>query len=682
MDQTLVKTEVAVLVLLLVACLATVSLRHVKLPFTVLLLIIGFGMGFLEDLGIPVVHLVISPELILFIFIPPLIFGSASRMDSRLLFRNLAPILTLAVPGLVLSILIVGGLLVWLTPLTLGQVLLFGALISATDPIAVVALFEQLGVPKRLQILVDGESMLNDATAIVAFGVIMSIISSGVWDVGAMEAALVKFVLVLLGGVAVGFVSGYVLRFFIRMVRENGSLIFSLSVIAAYFCFIIAQHWLEVSGVIAVMTAGLITGRYNLDHVKTEINKQTYSFWEYTAFVTNSLIFLLVGITTARFIIEPHAYTPAVIVTSVLWALGVTILARGVMIFMLIPLINPFLKEGPINWRYQLVSFWGGLRGAVALALCLSLAVDFPGRGLIIAMTLGVAAGTILLGGSTIAPLLHWLGLDRPQDMNRMEETQALFLAKQGASQRLSELKTMQIFSEAVLDDVEKVYTAQLEQASLNVEGVWTEFLAQKDLNRQIIWLQALHLESWQYQRFYDMGVLSESNFQRLNLSVNIRQDDIQAYRIPPTLPSFASLEGPLEKGWIGFLRRWFPLSSRWQQSQELFIQSHYEFDMVVAVAGYRTALKLGDQLQRLPVGIHRELFDDCIRWYGDMTQGAVGSLKTQEEQALDLVWVTQRQVAMRSALANAKRILEELANEGFIPWETKEKVSLELESG
>ena len=263
-----------------------------------------------------------------------------------------------------------------------------------------------------------------------------------------------------------------------------------------------------------------------------------------------------------------------------------------------------------------------------------------------------------------------------------MEETQALFLAKQGASQRLSELKTMQIFSEAVLDEVEKVYTAQLEQASLNVEGVWTEFLAQKDLNRQIIWLQALHLESWQYQRFYDMGVLSESNFQRLNLSVNIRQDDIQAYRIPPTLPSFASLEGPLEKGWIGFLRRWFPLSSRWQQSQELFIQSRYEFDMVVAVAGYRTALKLGDQLQRLPVGIHRELFDDCIRWYGDMTQGAVGSLKTQEEQALDLVWVTQRQVAMRSALANAKRILEELANEGFIPWETKEKVSMELESG
>ncbi|MEJ2671793.1 MAG: cation:proton antiporter [Deltaproteobacteria bacterium] len=204
MDHYLVKIEAAILLLLLIASLGAVFFKRLKLPFTVGLVMVGLGLGLLEPWIMPFQQLVVSHDLIIFLFVPPLVFASASNLNSRLFFRNLTPILILAGPGLVVSMLLVGVWLAWLTPLSIGPALLFGALISATDPVAVVALFEKLGVPARLKMLVDGESMLNDATAIVAFTVVMGIIMSGNFQAATLGQALVNVILVLLGGALVG----------------------------------------------------------------------------------------------------------------------------------------------------------------------------------------------------------------------------------------------------------------------------------------------------------------------------------------------------------------------------------------------------------------------------------------------------------------------------------------------
>ena len=168
----LLNTEIQILVLLLVACLAAIAFKRINFPYTVGLVIVGLILSFLGK-NIEALEVVntfrLSEELILFIFVPPLIFESALNMDSRLLLRNLTPVLALAVPGLLISTALVGTVLAWLTPLSLGQALLFGSLISATDPVAVIALFKELGAPKQLAILVEGESLFNDATAIVTF---------------------------------------------------------------------------------------------------------------------------------------------------------------------------------------------------------------------------------------------------------------------------------------------------------------------------------------------------------------------------------------------------------------------------------------------------------------------------------------------------------------------------------
>ena len=199
----LLNTEIDILVLLLVACLAAIAFKKINFPYTVGLVIVGLVLSFLAR-NIEALEVVntfrLSEEIILFIFVPPLIFESALNMDSRLLLRNLSPVLVLAAPGLLISTAIVGFTLAWLTPLTLGQALLFGSLISATDPVAVIALFKELGAPKQLAILVEGESLFNDATAIVTFNIILGIIAAGVIGTDALQQGASDFLVAFLGG--------------------------------------------------------------------------------------------------------------------------------------------------------------------------------------------------------------------------------------------------------------------------------------------------------------------------------------------------------------------------------------------------------------------------------------------------------------------------------------------------
>ena len=361
MTSPFLATEITILILLVIACIGSVYFKRFHLPYTVGLVIAGLLLGFAYNYGLPLQHLVLSPDLIFFLFVPPLVFASASNINHRLFFHNITPAFTLAGPGLVVSAAIIGGLLTLLTPLNLGQAFLFGALISATDPVAVVALFEDLGVPQRLNILVDGESMLNDATAIVAFDVVLSVIESGAFQSSTVPQALIRVVIVLLGGIIVGLLTGTLMGMAIRVAKNNPLIQASVSLLIAYIAFIIAQNYLDVSGVIAVMTAGLMVGRYKSYNLTPDIRNYLDEFWGYIAFLANSLIFLLVGLTSSDFILKLPLTQPNfwwVMICTIV----VTYLARGLMIFSFIALINPFLKDGPINWQYQLVIFWGGFK--------------------------------------------------------------------------------------------------------------------------------------------------------------------------------------------------------------------------------------------------------------------------------------------------------------------------------
>ncbi|MDB9305587.1 MULTISPECIES: cation:proton antiporter [Cyanophyceae] len=367
--------------------------RHI--PYTLLLVIVGLGLAFVD------VRLVtLSPELILFIFLPPLLFEAAWNLRWRELKRNLVTICLYAVLGVVISIAGIAFGLNQLAGISLTTALLIGASLSATDPVSVTALFRELGVGKNLTTMMEGESLFNDGMAVVAFGFMVAL-SLGNAELG-FEPILLQLLIVVGIGVAVGGLIGFGIsyltqRFDLPMVEQ------SLTLVSAYGTYLIIEE-LGGSGVIGVVTTGLILGNFGS---RVGMNPRTRvivsEFWDFLAFFVNSIVFLLIG-DQIRF----------AVLGENLQIIGITIAAmilmRAIAIYLLSNL-SAVITQHQIPLPEQTVLWWGGVRGSVSIALALSVPIELPERETIIATVFGVVLFTLLVQGLTIKPLLQKLNL-------------------------------------------------------------------------------------------------------------------------------------------------------------------------------------------------------------------------------------------------------------------------------
>ena len=411
-EAALVTSVSCIIGFLFIAALSAMFLRRIHFPYTIGLVVVGIAVGLAAaqfDFLQPVQNMQLTPNIILYILLPTIIFDTAVNIDSRLLMKTLTPVLILAAPGLILSTFLTGLLASIFTPLNLSAALLFGALISATDPIAVVALFKELGTSKRLTMLVDGESLFNDATAIVAFQIIQSIIAAGSFGALVFFTGMFRFASVFTGGIVVGIAIGWAIVFILRFSRNDPLIEIALSTVAAYAAFIIANFYLNVSGVMAVVGAGMAINWFGANQFTEQMKKYLHEFWTYAAFVANSFIFLLLGLTENYLLIDLQKHQEFIV--PVLMAIIIVLVARAVVIYGLVPFIN--LRHGSrlINIKQQTIIFWGGLRGAVPLALALSLPKSFEYRRMIIEITLGVVLFTLLIQGTTMSSMLRKLKL-------------------------------------------------------------------------------------------------------------------------------------------------------------------------------------------------------------------------------------------------------------------------------
>uniref|UniRef100_UPI003D144461 cation:proton antiporter n=1 Tax=Sedimenticola sp. TaxID=1940285 RepID=UPI003D144461 len=289
------------IVALLIVAVATLALsKKLRLPNTVILVMMGIALAQLAGnagYGIPILHeLAISPDLILYVFLPALIFDSALHLNPRTLRHNLGPILTLAVPGLLLSTGLI-GLIVWLaTPIPLEGALLLGAILSATDPVAVVSLFRQLGAPERLTTLVEGESLFNDATAIVLARILIGVIAAGTLSSETVTSGILDFFVLFIGGLLVGAALGFVVAFVIGLVESDPLIEIPLTTALAYLSFLVAERNFEVSGVMATIGAGLVIGGWGKVKISPSVQVYLENFWGQMAFIANALIFLMLGL--------------------------------------------------------------------------------------------------------------------------------------------------------------------------------------------------------------------------------------------------------------------------------------------------------------------------------------------------------------------------------------------------
>lgn len=463
-QQNLEQFVIVLSVSLSVATLSRIVPWLRQIPYTLLLVIVGLGLSFVD------VRLVnLSPQLILEIFLPPLLFEAAWNVRWPDLKANWFPVTLFTIFGVIISILAIGFSLSQFTNLTLPTALLVAASLSTTDPVSVVGLFRQLGASKKLSILMEGESLFNDGVAVVAFVLLVSLpFGSELISVPIVLPLFLSFVGIGLGiGCLIGFGISYLTqRFDLPLVEQ------SLTLVAAYATYLITEE-LGGSGVIGVVTVGIILGNYgSLNGMNPRTRQLVSEFWEFLAFFVNSIVFLLIG--------------DQVRLVNLLDSFGVTcvcILAvvgsRFLTIFGFSALSN-WLVQSNIGYKEQTVLWWGGLRGSVSVALALSVPAALSQRQEIINVVFGVVLFTLLVQGLTMQGLLECFHLIGDQQLSR---TYAELLARQVALKRiLNYLDQLTLSSE---DNIE-LYQSQRDNIEARLQQVEKEVQALKTKNPQL----------------------------------------------------------------------------------------------------------------------------------------------------------------------------------------------------
>lgn len=400
MEITVLNIELMIIFLLFVIALVTWIGNQIPAPYTVGLVLAGLVLTFVPALKLELPELI--SELILALFLPPIVFEAAYQMDTEELRKTSGLIAMLTTVGVIISTLIVAYIVNLIIP-SMGLLIaaVFGALISAIDPVAVIALFKESHTDKQLETLVEGESLLNDGTSIVIFTIVLAAAMAG-GEFNIIDG-IVDFLRFAIGGALIGALIGYVVARVLYYI-DDVLVEMTLTTCLALGSFLIAEQF-HVSGVLAVLVAGLIHGRMGFSNMSERTQQTVITVWEYMAYVANAFIFLLIGLTSDIGDILSHL--PLILV-----AIVAVLISRAIPVYILAPLqarLIPNHPKLPVSWRHVL--FWGGQRGAVSLALALSLPHELPNRESIIIMTFGVVLFTSLIQATTMPILLERLGL-------------------------------------------------------------------------------------------------------------------------------------------------------------------------------------------------------------------------------------------------------------------------------
>ncbi|MDP9398809.1 MAG: sodium:proton antiporter [Actinomycetota bacterium] len=492
--------------LLILAVLLGLAARRAQVPLSVILVVVGFlaaAAGITPEIGR--VEGEAFEEVVVFLFLPVLVFAAALGIDLRAFVRNLGAILALAVPAFLVSAVLVGIAVHWALGTALAVAFLFGALISATDPVAVVAVFREVGVPRRLLTLVEGESLFNDGVAIVLFAILLEAATGGSVSV---LAGAVDFVTVFGGGALIGVVLGLVGAVGLPWLDRLPAAALSLAV--AYGSFVFADAVLGFSGVMATAAAGMVLSGLAPSRASAEVREMWEQTWEALDYVANALLFLLIGLVIGPGLLLDHLGPIAL-------AAAIVLAARALAVIPIVWLLERVAHVPRVGSRNEAVLIWGGLRGGVALALALALPEELAERDLLVALTGGVVLVTLLLNATTIRWLVSRLGLDRPSDVDRYVMALARISAVEAARREMADLDlTPDPRTAAELEAAEEA--AHEEMARLDVDD---------EEEYRIVVGRGLHVERRTYQTLSDEGLLPPPVTRTLLHEVDDEIDDL-----------------------------------------------------------------------------------------------------------------------------------------------------------
>jgi len=654
-----------ILGLLVLCVLARAVAKRIGVHDAVVLVAIGAIVGALADrlpLLAPIGNLTVTPGVVFFVLLPTMVFQSAFSLDARALRENLAPTLTLAIPGLLLSTVVIGGIVHWAGPL-LGlrlpwtEALLLGSILSATEPVGIVSMFSKLGAPKRLTVLVEGESLFNDATAIALSRVLLGVMAAGAMGDAFLSGA-VDLVVVFFGGLALGWVMALVAGLVIGAVHGDPLMEITVTTILAFLAFYLGEHTFGMSGVMAVVAAGIVIGGWGRAKISPSVADYLTSYWDYLAGLANWLIFLLVGLT-----VDVGALVD--VLPIVAWVAFAMFLSRGLAIYTLLPLAARLPGAEPIDRGYQTVIFWGGVRGGVALAIALSLPESVPSRELLITLTTGAVLISLAAQMFTIDRVVRYFRLDRPPLSDRLARLEAQMAARQRTLAEIPALQAGGLFSPKIALEMEQRAQSGLERERAQLEELRREGLDRKE-ERRLLYLRCFAAERSQYYRMLRFGHLSERAYRNLTHSLDLQ---VEGVRHEGRLPEF-TLHPPSGERMETMIYRMIERFPGLRDLVERLRAGRAARDYEVAWARFRGDERALADLSRLgqTIGAREEVVEELRAYYGYWYEQARTRLDQTAELFPEFVSAAQRRLADRLALQAGEREIRERVNEGTIP--------------
>ncbi|MBI1309145.1 MAG: sodium:proton antiporter [Proteobacteria bacterium] len=639
----------ALFTLLAIACLTYFAAARFKVPYTVLLVAVGL-------LLVPVAHLPVfaflkdfqlTPELLFYLFLPVLIFESAYNIRVRSVQENIYSISLLSVVSLLISTAFVTLGLHFIFQMLGIEIqpivfLLFGALISATDPVAVLALFKEYGAPRRLSLIFEGESLFNDGTAVALFLVLLEVAFNGYHGISTVGEGIFLFTSMVLGGIIFGLLMGGLFSKLIEATRSNENVSIILMLVLAHLTFILAEvisHHLilggmeiKISAIIATTIASIVMGNYGRYKVAPHAQEFVDKFWSQFAFMINSLVFILMGLLFSELPINIIDFIAPISI-----AIAVVAVGRALSIYPVIGFLNTLKLEERIPTSWQNLLAWGSLRGALAITMVLLIPDTWRPEGwpypyapkdFIMALTIGCIYATLFIKAVSIGPLIKKTGLDSLTDVEKLEYRDASGYIHAHVIQRLDTLKEKGYVDAAGYAHVCK----KLEDIRSAAEKRF-KIAHKPSLTHAALHIHALGIERYYLQDLFNHGEINDRIMRRIQGNIASQLDKLEHGEVLGSHP------GSVKGDWLDTLTDVFHRIIK-RNKEDFFIEKflYYRAKAIITRKVVKEMAQFSEENVKLFTSEEVSPVIERYRAYNKAAEAQLSTLLAEHKAALEKV--------------------------------------------
>lgn len=701
MEHNFIPSALSLLSLLLISIAAYVFSKKYKAPYTVLLVLIGLLLvpvsqtsffGYIDDFKL-------TPDVLFYVFLPILLFESAYNMNYKQLLKNWKSIGILAVIGLIISAGVIGGVLFILFPFFGLEIpfmvcLLFGSLISATDPVAVLSIFKTVGAPRRLALIFEGESIFNDGTALALFLVVLGIVLEGQVSMGSVGFWVLSFTGMMLGGIAFGLFMGVLFSKILEKIKNDESVEIGLTIVMAHLTFILSEligHHLfigdfnlKISGVIATAIAGITVWNYGRYKISPKVEESIEKFWTFFAFVANSLVFILLGLILSD--IDIHFID---FIVPIFVVIAVVMIARAISVYVPISLLNACKVEEyiPLNWQHLLS--WGSLRWALAVMMVylipgpgqegyeallhfqesIGWQYSFSVKDFIMVITIGSIMFTLFIKATTISFFMKKMKIDKLHEIEEFEYLEGKILMNLKVLEKLTSIEEKGYINPLEHQELRGKYEKELRESVEQIQKLTKENPeGAKKVIQSALALHALGIEKQYLKDLYHHHEIDEHNF-KIVLAKIIRQIE----RLEQWLPQIKSAQDTKnEKDILEICTSFF------RKEADSFIDVYMRNRTRVIIT--RKVIKELEQLKTIDFGFDTVYFDTLIQTYSEFHKVAEAKKETIKTEHSISILSLEAKLADKSLLKMEEKVVEDLYKKEIITPKLYLKFAEEIE--